>query len=79
TQFVNGEQVSSEAIVDKFFIDELRIGPAEVGNWGQPFRKTPWFAVRNLNGTIDEMIVYDAALSAEEIHVLYERGKPVGY
>ncbi len=79
TQYVNGEQISSEAIIDKYFIDKLRIGPAEIGNWGQPFRKTPWFAVRNLNGTIDELAIFNAALSSEEILNQYELGKPLGY
>lgn len=78
-QYINGQSVSDEPIVDKFRIETLRIGPAEIGNWGQPFRKTPWFAVRNLNGSIDELAIYDAALSAAEIHELYEIGKPLGY
>ena len=63
SQYVNGERLGHQEIIDKFFIDELKIGPAEIGNWGQPFRKTPWFAVRNLHGTIDELSIYDAALS----------------
>lgn len=46
------------------------------GNWGQPFRKSPGFAVRNLNGAIDELAIFDDALSAEEIQTLYENGKP---
>lgn len=78
-QYVNGEQISSEEILDKFHIESLRIGAAEIGNWGQPFRKTPWFAVRNLNGTIDELAVYNAALTSDEISTLYEKGKPLGY
>ncbi|MCO8121606.1 FecR domain-containing protein [Stieleria sp. TO1_6] len=79
TQYVNGEQVANQAIVERFHIDTLRIGPAEIGNWGQPFRQTPWFAVRNLNGTIDELAIFNAALPATEIHSLYEQGKPIGY
>lgn len=78
-QYVNGRRVSDEKIIDKFHITQLRIGPAEIGNWGQPFRKTPWFAVRNLNGTIDELSIFNAALSADEIHEIYEQGKPLGY
>ncbi len=78
-QYVNGEQVANEEIIDKFHISTLRIGPAEIGNWGQPFRQTPWFAVRNLNGTIDELLIYNAALRADEIRKLYEQGKPLGY
>lgn len=78
-QYVNGKQVGSESINDKFHVSELRIGPSEIGNWGQPFRKTPAFAVRNLDGTIDEMALFNAALSPEEIQNLYQQGKPIGY
>lgn len=76
--FINGSEVSSEAIIDPFFTEKLRIGPAEIGNWGQPFRKSPGFAVRNFNGAIDELAIFDAALSAEEIRQLYEDGKSFG-
>ena len=78
-QYVNGEQVSSEEIADRFHITKLRIGPAEIGKWGQPSRRTPWFLVRNLNGTIDELAIFRAVLSADEIEKLYEKGKPPGY
>ncbi|RMG40523.1 MAG: hypothetical protein D6725_03270 [Planctomycetota bacterium] len=78
-QYVDGRPVSDERIPDRFHITDLRIGPAEIGNWGQPFRKTPWFAVRNLNGAIDELLIFDAPLSADEIRRLYEQGKPPGY
>jgi hypothetical protein len=78
-QYVNGEVVSSDEIVDRFHVSTLRIGPAEIGNWGQPFRKTPWFAVRNLNGTIDELAIFNAPLTESEIQNVYEYGKPVGY
>ncbi|APZ90527.1 LamG-like jellyroll fold domain-containing protein [Fuerstiella marisgermanici] len=78
-QYANGKQVGSHEILDKFHIDTLRIGAAEIGNWGQPFRKTPWFSVRNLNGTIDELAIFDAALTSEEITTLFQNGKPLGY
>lgn len=78
-QYANGKQVGSQEIIDKFYIDTLRIGAAEIGNWGQPFRKTPWFSVRNLNGTIDELAIFDAALTSEEISTLFQNGKPLGY
>ncbi len=79
TQYVNGVQVCQHKITDTYYTDKLHIGPAEIGNWGQPFRKTPWFAVRNLNGTIDELAIFNAVLSPEEIDSLYEKGKPLGY
>lgn len=78
-QYVNGEELSRQEIVDKFHISTLRIGPAEIGNWGQPFRKTPWFAVRNLNGAIDELAIFNAALTSDEMQNLYEQGSPLGY
>ena len=78
-QYVNGEQVSSHEITEKFHIGKLSIGAAEIGNWGQPFRETPAFAVRNLNGAIDEMAIFGKALSSDEIQDLYEQGKPLGY
>lgn len=79
SQYVNGKRLSNDVIEDKFYIETLKIGPAEIGNWGQPFRKTPWFSVRNMNGTIDELAVFNAAISSEEITELYEQGKPLGY
>ncbi len=78
-QYLNGEQISSESIPDRFYVEELRIGPAEIGNWGQPLRKSPDFAVRNFNGAIDEMAIFSEALGADEINQLYESGKPSGY
>ncbi|MFG0335133.1 MAG: LamG domain-containing protein, partial [Maioricimonas sp. JB049] len=79
TQYVNGTQVSRHEIEDRFHASKLRIGPAEIGNWGQPFRKTPEFAVRNLNGTIDELAIFGAALDADEVASLYNDGRPLGY
>jgi hypothetical protein len=71
THYVNGTVTCREEIKDEFVIDTLKIGAAEIGNWGQPFRKTPDFAVRNLDGVIDEMIILNAALSSDEIHDIY--------
>ena len=74
TQYVNGTVTCQEKIENEFVIDTLQIGAAEIGNWGQPFRKTPDFAVRNLDGVIDEMIILNAALSSDEIHDIYVVG-----
>jgi hypothetical protein len=40
---------------------------------------SPWFAVRNLNGTIDERAIFNAVLKPDEIQNLYEQGRPLGY
>ncbi|GIW97358.1 MAG: hypothetical protein KatS3mg111_0691 [Pirellulaceae bacterium] len=78
-QFVNGKIVSEHTIEPKFLVRQLRIGNAEIGNWGQPFRKTSWFAIRNLHGAIDELAIYGAALSPEEIAAIFEASKPAAY
>lgn len=79
TQYADGQKVCDEQIVDRYYVDTIRIGAAEIGNWGQPFRDSPTFAVRNLNGTIDELAVFGAALSSQDVQELYEKGRPVGY
>jgi hypothetical protein len=74
-QYVNGREVSRE--VSQFHQSGRPIifGPCELGNWGLP---TPnhRFPIRNLNGSLDEFMIYKAALSADEIRGLYEAGKP---
>lgn len=50
-------------------------GPCEIGNWGLPTENHK-FPVRNLNGAIDELAVYQAVLSAPAIHEMFEKGKP---
>lgn len=75
SHYVNGERISREAIKPEYYIDELRIGNAEIGNWGQPFREDPVFAIRNLNGRMDEIAIFEAALQDGEIASLYERSR----
>jgi len=75
SHYVNGSQISQQEIEDDFFIDELRIGNAELGNWGQPFREDPTFAIRNLNGRMDEMAIFKVALSGDEITRLFEASR----
>ena len=75
THHVNGEKISEEQVLPKFHVDKLRIGNGEIGNWGEPFRETPWFAIRNLNGRIDELVILDAALSEREVATLYEQSR----
>ncbi len=79
TQYLDGKKLSEETIIDKYFVSKLRIGPSEIGNWGQPFRETPSFAVRNLNGSIDELMIFNAALTESEVGELFEKGRPPGY
>lgn len=73
--YVNGERISEQEIVDDYLIKTLRIGNGEIGNWGLPFRQDPTFGIRNLNGRMDELAIFKAAFSAEEIAALYERSR----
>ncbi len=77
THYVNGSAVSHEKIAKGKQLHTTRIGAGEIGNWGLPLKADdPWFAIRNLNGAIDEFAIFSAALSAEKIAELYHKGKP---
>ncbi len=75
SHFVDGEKIERHLIEEDYLIETLRIGNAEIGNWGQPFRRTPHFAIRNLNGRIDELAIYDAALQPEEVREWFEASR----
>jgi len=78
THFVNGTLVSREPIEDEWLVDSVMIGAASIGNWSEPRYKQndPNFAIRNLNGAIDEFAIFNSALSETEIRDLYQAGKP---
>jgi len=76
THYLNGDVLSQEAIPDEYLVATIRIGDASLGNWGLPERDQPRFAIRNLNGCLDEFNLFGAALSAEEVRRLYDDGKP---
>lgn len=77
THFINGEPVSTEAIPEKDRVETIRIGNASIGNWSEPaYRKDAEFAVRNLNGSMDEFLIFKAALSSDEIAAIHQKGKP---
>lgn len=76
THYLNGKQLSVESIPEEYLVQTVRIGNASLCNWGLPERDEPRFAVRNLNGSLDEFALFKAALSAQEIRKLYDDGKP---
>ena len=77
SHYIDGAQISREAVPDGYLVEKVTIGAASIGNWSEPRHRTdPKFAVRNLNGSIDEFAIYSAALSADEISKLYQIGKP---
>ena len=75
THFLNGD-VLSRHVVPPEQVVSTRIGIATIGNWSSPTMPDASFAIRNLNGSIDEFAVFSAALSVDEIQDIYKRGKP---
>jgi ferric-dicitrate binding protein FerR (iron transport regulator) len=75
SHFVDGEMVSREEIPDEYLVKTLRIGNGEIGNWGEPFREDPSWAIRNLNGRMDEIAIYRDALSKSEIAEIFARSR----
>jgi hypothetical protein len=73
SQYVNGQRAASFEVA---YPTPLRIGPAEIGNWGSASRETDKTPVRNLNGRMDEFLMFDQALSPQEVQEHYQAGKP---
>lgn len=74
--YLNGELLHAEMIPESQVVKTTRIGTASIGNWSLPTLPDAEFAIRNLNGTIDEFAMLAAALTADEIKEMYEHGKP---
>jgi hypothetical protein len=54
----------------------LTIGNATIGNWSAPTPQHRGSSIRNLNGCMDELIVFGQALDDQEIRHIYEVGRP---
>lgn len=76
THYLNGKVLSQEAVPADYLVETVSIGAASLCNWGLPERNDPHFAVRNLNGSMDEFALFAAALTPKEIADIYEHGKP---
>lgn len=74
--YLNGKEISRNQAIPEKGIEAINIGSAQIGNWGLPTREEPEFAVRNLNGRLDEFTIYATALSPSEVQSLYQAGKP---
>jgi hypothetical protein len=53
----------------------LRLGNVELGNWGVPLQGNI-YAIRSLNGRMDEFALFGKALREEEVRELYQVGAP---
>lgn len=77
THYSNGKEISRDVIPNGLRPDKVTIASASIGNWSEPRHRTdPEFAVRNLNGAIDEFAIFSEALSGDEIQTLYQLGRP---
>ncbi|MDF1657653.1 MAG: hypothetical protein P1U58_08570 [Verrucomicrobiales bacterium] len=77
THYINGSAISIDQIPESLQPDQVAIGAASIGNWSEPrYRKDAEFAVRNLNGVVDEFSLWARPLSADEINEIWKTGKP---
>jgi hypothetical protein len=74
THYVDGRVVRSLPLK---FDTALKLGSAELGNWGVPIAgSTATYAVRNLNGRMDEFVLFGKALVEDEVGALHASGAP---
>lgn len=76
THYLNGRVIHEESIDKAMVVQTTKIGAATIGNWTSPTRPDSEFAIRNINGSIDEFAIFATALSAEEIKAMHENGQP---
>ena len=76
THYLNANILHEESIPDHQLVRTTRFGRSTIGNWSSPQRSDAHFAIRNLNGSIDEFAILAAALTANEIKEIYDNGKP---
>ena len=74
--FLNGEKLCEERIPDELFVKQTCVGKATIGNWSSPTRPEADFAIRNLNGSMDEFVLFRDALKPDEIRDLFVQGRP---
>jgi hypothetical protein len=72
TCYFNGQAVETESMIK---LPRVKFGPAMIGNWNQQTEVTQDI-IRTLDGRIDELMIFQSALTAEEIKRIYETGKP---
>ena len=76
THFFNGKALSHHPMKKNYIVNQTRFGNGEIGNWGLPNKPDEDYAIRNLNGAMDEFAIFSEALSDEEILELYKIGNP---
>lgn len=76
THYLNGEVLSTDQVPQEKLVERTRIGKASIGNWSVPTQPDSSFAIRNLNGSMDEFALFADALTDKEIKEIYSNGKP---
>ena len=76
THYLNGSVLHQETIPDHQLVPVTRFGRSTIGNWTSPQRPDAHFAIRNLNGSMDEFALFADALTDDEIKEIYNNGKP---
>lgn len=74
-QYLDGREVSRETSPLYEPGRKIVYGACEMGNWGLSTQGHE-FAIRNLNGCLDEFAIYDTALTSRDIRAVFEAGKP---
>jgi len=74
--YLNGKSIHEESIAEELKVSTTRIGAASICNWSIPIKPDAEYAVRNLNGSMDEFMIFSSALGKDEIQEIYENGKP---
>ncbi|TWT58079.1 FecR protein [Thalassoglobus neptunius] len=73
--YVNGEVATREPLKSPP-TGLLSIGNATIGNWSAPTSRHRRTSVRNLNGCMDELIIFGQAIDRDEVRRIYELGRP---
>ena len=76
THYLNGKVLHEEIVSEELAVPVTQIGAASIGNWSIPTESDAEFAIRNLNGSMDEFAIFSAALTADEISQLFADGRP---
>lgn len=74
--FLDAKLLHEEVIPENERPLETKFGMASIGNWTDPTRPDAAFAVRNLNGRMDELMIFGDELTPTEIEEMYDVGKP---
>ncbi|MDP4624535.1 MAG: hypothetical protein NWT08_05280 [Akkermansiaceae bacterium] len=74
SHYKNGKLIAVNEIEE---VQKIGIGIADIGNWPcHEWAKGTEWEVRNLVGTIDEFMISKRPYSAEEVHRMWEKGRP---